>query len=36
MPNNAGLFLYLVLDKAKGNLALARYKLTDVERTLKI
>jgi hypothetical protein len=36
VPNNAGLFLYLVLDKAKGNLALARYKLTDVERTLKI
>jgi len=36
VPNNAGLFLYLVLDKNKGNLALARYKLTDVERTLKI
>ena len=36
VPNNAGLFLYLVLDKAKGNLALARYKLTDIERTLKV
>lgn len=36
VPNNAGLFLYLVLDKNKGNLALARYKLTDVERTLKV
>lgn len=36
VPNNAGLFLYLVLDKNKGNLALARYKLTDIERTLKI
>ena len=31
-----GLFLYLVLDKAKGNLALARYKLTDIERSLKV
>lgn len=36
VPNNQGLFLYLVLDKAKGNLALARYKLTDLERTLKV
>lgn len=36
VPNNLGLFLYLVLDKAKGNLALARYKLTDIERTLKV
>lgn len=36
VPNNAGLFLYLVLDKNKGNLALARYKLTEVERSLKV
>jgi len=36
VPNNVGLFLYLVLDKAKGNLALARYKLTDIERSLKV
>ncbi|UXH80833.1 hypothetical protein [Roseateles amylovorans] len=36
VPNNAGLFLYLVLDKNKGNLALARYKLTDIERSLKV
>jgi len=36
VPNNQGLFLYLVLDKAKGNLALARYKLTDIERSLKV
>lgn len=36
VPNNQGLFLYLVLDKTKGNLALARYKLTDLERTLKV
>lgn len=36
VPNNAGLFLYLVLDKNKGNLALARYKLTEIERSLKV
>ena len=36
VPNNVGLFLYLVLDKAKGNLALPRYKLTDIERSLKV
>lgn len=36
VPNNAGLFLYLVLDKAKGNLALARYKLTEIERSLQV
>jgi len=34
--HHEGLFLYLVLDKAKGNLALARYKLTDIERSLKV
>jgi hypothetical protein len=36
VPNNQGLFLYLVLDKVRGNLALARYKLTDIERLLKV
>ena len=36
VPNADGLFLYLVLDRHKGNLALARYKLTDVERALKV
>lgn len=36
VPNADGLFLYLVLDRSKGNLALARYKLTDVERSLKV
>lgn len=35
-PNHQGLFLYLVLDKNKGNLALARYKLTDIERGLQV
>ncbi|WP_431266534.1 hypothetical protein ACQ859_12725 [Roseateles chitinivorans] len=36
VPSNVGLFLYLVLDKAKGNLALARYKLTEIERSLQV
>lgn len=36
VPNNEGLFLYLVLDKTKGNLALARYKLTDIERSVRV
>ena len=30
----AGLFLYLVLDKGKANLALARHKLADIEKNL--
>lgn len=32
--SRAGLFLYIVLDKAKSNLALARFKLADVEKSL--
>ena len=36
VPNAQGLFLYLVLDKEKGNLALARFKLTDIERALRV
>ena len=36
LAERAGVFVYLVLDKAKGNLALARYKLTDIERSLKV
>jgi hypothetical protein len=35
-PNHPGLFIYLVLDRARGNLALARYKLGDIERALKV
>lgn len=31
-----GLFLYMALDKSKSNLALARFKMLDVEKTLTI
>lgn len=33
--SNVGLFLYLVLDKGKSNLALARRKVADLEKDLK-
>lgn len=36
IPNSQGLFLYLVLDKEKGNLALARFKLSEIERLLVV
>jgi predicted regulator of Ras-like GTPase activity (Roadblock/LC7/MglB family) len=35
VPAKAGLFIYLVLDKAKSNLALARRAVQDVESTLQ-
>ena len=31
-----GLFIYLVLDKSKANLAMARYKVTEVEQTMTV
>lgn len=34
--NHEGLFIYLVLDKAKANLALARRKVTDVDKNLEV
>ena len=34
--NHEGLFIYLVLDKAKSNLALARRKVQTVEKDLKV
>ncbi|GAA4013055.1 hypothetical protein [Actimicrobium antarcticum] len=36
MARKEGLFIYLVLDKAKSNLALARRKTVDVEKELTL
>lgn len=36
MAHKEGLFLYLVLDKSKSNLALARRKVVDVEKALTV
>lgn len=36
MSQSKDLFVYLVLDRNSGNLALARYTLADVERALSI
>ena len=36
MARKEGLFIYLVLDKAKSNLAMARRKVQDVERELAL
>jgi len=33
---SAGLFIYLVLDKSKANLALARHKLAEIEKTFTL
>ena len=31
-----GLFLYVVIDRTKGNLAMARFKISEVEKALKV
>jgi hypothetical protein len=36
MARKEGLFVYVVLDKAKSNLALARRKVADVEKDLTV
>ncbi len=36
VANKTGLFFYVVLDRARANLAMARRKVLDVENTLKI
>lgn len=36
LSNREGLFIYLVLDKSRSNLALARRKVQDVEKNLGI
>jgi hypothetical protein len=36
LSKNDALFIYLVLDKARGNLAMARHKLASVEKELTV
>ena len=36
LSSNDALFIYLVIDKAKGNLAMARLKLSSAEKALTI
>ncbi|MFT3926832.1 MAG: hypothetical protein QM778_30080 [Myxococcales bacterium] len=36
LTSNDALFIYLVLDKSKGNLAMARHQLTGIERDLTV
>jgi hypothetical protein len=36
VPHKQGLFLYLVLDKSKGNLAMARFKLMEIEKNITV
>jgi hypothetical protein len=36
MASKPGLFVYLVLDKAKSNLAMARYKVLEIEKALVV
>ncbi len=36
MASKEGIFIYLVLDKSKANLALARRKVQDVEKALEL
>ena len=36
LPTKHGLFMYLVLDKARANLAMARFKVSDAEKNLTL
>jgi hypothetical protein len=36
LAQNDALFIYLVLDRSKGNLAMARHKLGETEKTLTV
>ena len=36
LARHEGLFLYLVLDRARANLAMARFRLAGIEKDLKI
>lgn len=36
IPHKQGLFLYLAMDKSKGNLAMARFKLMEIEQGITV
>ena len=36
LSSNDSLFIYLVLDKAKGNLAMSRHQLTGIEKDITV
>jgi predicted regulator of Ras-like GTPase activity (Roadblock/LC7/MglB family) len=36
LADKGGLFIYLALDKGKANLAMARHKVSEVEKTVEI
>jgi hypothetical protein len=36
VPHKQGLFIYLAMDKARGNLAMARFKLMEIEKNLTV
>ena len=36
LASNDALFIYLVLDKSKGNLAMARHQLSDTEKSMTV
>ena len=36
LAEKPGLFIYVVLDRAKANLAMARYRVTEIETELSI
>ncbi len=36
VPQQDGLFVYLILDKTRGNLAMARYMLSEISNELEI
>jgi hypothetical protein len=36
LSSNDALFIYLVLDKSKGNLAMARHQLSDTEKSMTV
>jgi hypothetical protein len=36
IPSKQGLFIYLALDRSRANLAMARFKVQDLEKELTV